>query len=636
MSDMLRVTGMFSGMDTDSTVKKLVAKEQADISQAEQDKIFLEWQREDYREVSNSLRTFQSSFLDVLSPETNIRSTTAFDMFSGTAKSGGVETSAVSIKTTAKSVKGSFTINSVNKLATKDLYESSVEVKGDINTGIMNSIANINTAIDADNTLSFTFDGTTKIIELDQNDYASYDAFATDVSLKLQAEFTNVEIFAEVVNGNSLEFNIYEQDTTKQNIIDGVANEEVGHSLTINSDNDNLLTQMNIKAGTSNTVNMSGTLADVFNKSDDTELTINGVDFTFTTDTKISDVINEINSSAANVILRYDTMTDKFALESSLVGSDNTITITDTDTLLEDFKLQGGFETHTAASNAEFTVNNVLTTRSSNTFEINGTEVTLNSIPSGEIDVTVESDTKNVKDLIINFVSAYNELIEGIDKKTSEVKNYNFTPLTVKQKDEMTESEIETWETQARLGTLSNDNTLNRLTSELRNALYSSVEGLGISLYDIGIQTSNNYTERGKLTVNMTKLESALEDRPNEVIALFTQESDTDYTDFSDRQTRRSENGLAERLSDIIKDNIRVTRDDNGQKGYLINKAGSDTGIDTSSYLAKKIIAMDDKIDDLLDMLTYQETKFYNQFAAMESALAEMESQGAWLSSQLG
>lgn len=51
--------------------------------------------------------------------------------------------------------------------------------------------------------------------------------------------------------------------------------------------------------------------------------------------------------------------------------------------------------------------------------------------------------------------------------------------------------------------------------------MYESVEGLGISLYDIGIQSSTNYKEAGKLVINEGKLEKALKERPSEVVELL-------------------------------------------------------------------------------------------------------------------
>jgi len=200
----------------------------------------------------------------------------------------------------------------------------------------------------------------------------------------------------------------------------------------------------------------------------------------------------------------------------------------------------------------------------------------------------------------------------------------------------MTDDDIEAWEVQARKGTLRSDPVLDKLTSSLRRAFYESTEGLGISLHEIGIQSSVNYLEQGKLVIDEEKLEAALNERPNEVIQLFTQSSDTSYTDFSNKSTRYNESGISDRISDILKDHIRITRDDNDRKGYLIEKAGLETGVDATSDMAKKIQAMDDKIADLLEMLGEKEDNYYQEFARMESMMSSYSSQSEWLASQFG
>jgi flagellar hook-associated protein 2 len=567
-------------MDTDSTVKKLIEIEQFKVDRKKQDKQFLEWQQEDYREIGNLLRGFQDEYLDFLSPVKIIRSAESFNMFTGSASISGVSSSAVSIATTSNSLVSTFTIDSVAQMATKDIIKSGSEVLGNITGTSMGTIGDINAQIDISSGITFTLDGVTKTIDLDTSDYLDYNALVTDLNNKLESEFTNVDITAELTGGglDQLEFKIYEN---------GTLNEEPGHSLVIEDLNTDLLSNLGITGGSSNTVNLEGTLADVFGTSGDSDLTINGVDFTFTDTTTVADVINTVNASSAGVTLAYDNFTDKFTLSSTTEGTDSTISITDTSLLFADFKLDGGSEDHTAAVNAEFTVNGVATTRSSNSFEINGTSVTINEIPSGSVEIEVSTDTTDVKELIVSFVESYNELISKINEKTGEKRDYDYAPLTDAQKEELSDDEIENWQEQARKGTLENDTTINRITTEMRNALTEAISDVGVSLYEIGIQTSSNYKDSGKLTIDETKLDAALKEKPNEVIKLFTAESDTAYTDYDNRSTRYAENGLASRLHDVIQNNIRTSIDSYGSKGYLIEKAGSND-LDTSSVLYKK------------------------------------------------
>lgn len=632
MSDMLRITGMVSGMDTDATVKKLIEAEQVKVDRVEQEKQFLEWQKEDYREIANILRGFQDEYFDLINSDTNMRSATTFNMFSGAATIDGVESSAVSIVTSGLSTVDSFTIKDVTALATKDTYKSSSEVLTNIISEAMGDITTVGAS-----EMSFTLDGVTKTINLDGG-YGDYADFTTDISTKLQEAFQNVDIIVNE-SGGKLEFNVF-KNGTEDILVDpytpGTGIPEDGHTLVVNTAN----VTLGLTAGQSNAVNTAKTLFEVFKIEGASEMTINGVDFSFEDDTKISDMMSEINSSSAGVTISYDNFSDTFSLESNAVGSDDTIDFKNTEGVNNPGILESKFKLdaagYTAATNAEFTVNDVVTTRSSNTFEINGSSVTLNEIPTGTITVGVTADTTAVKDLIVKFVDSYNELIEKVNDLIDTRKNYDYKPLTAEQKEGMTDDDIEKWDIEARKGTLQGDSALSSLTSSLRSVFYESIDGVGISMYEIGITTSSDYSAKGKLIIDEDKLDKALTERPNEIIELFTKESEIAYSSFTDKATRNSENGLSARIFDVLQDNIRITRDTNGSRGYLIDKAGVETGIDTTSEMAKKILDMDDKINDLLIMLGEKEDNYYLEFGRMESAMATLSSQSDFLASQFG
>ncbi len=88
-------------------------------------------------------------------------------------------------------------------------------------------------------------------------------------------------------------------------------------------------------------------------------------------------------------------------------------------------------------------------------------------------------------------------------------------------------------------------------------------------------------------------------------------------------------------LHDIIQDNIRLTRDTAGEKGFLIERAGSpDLSIDVSSDLALKIIDYETRVGDLLESMANQEEAYYLKFARMESALTSLYAQSDWMASQ--
>jgi len=65
MSSDLRISGLASGMDTESIIKQLMQAQRVPVTQLEQDKQVLEWKQEDYREINTTLRSFRDTVFDM-------------------------------------------------------------------------------------------------------------------------------------------------------------------------------------------------------------------------------------------------------------------------------------------------------------------------------------------------------------------------------------------------------------------------------------------------------------------------------------------------------------------------------------------------------------------------------------------
>ncbi len=352
----------------------------------------------------------------------------------------------------------------------------------------------------------------------------------------------------------------------------------------------------------------------------------------------LSDVMNAINNSNAGVKMSYDSLTDKFSLESKTQGATSTIALTDSSSgLLKSMGVLDG--TYTQGTDAEFTLDGVSgMKRSSNEFTIDGVTYSLKGLSADAVNINVEGDIDAVINNIKGFVSKYNELLDTINGKLSEKKDRSYTPLVDEEKDAMSDDEVKKWEDKAKSGILSNDSILSNVVNNMRRALYDKVEGVDLSLYDIGISTGL-YQDRGKLIIDETKLKDALNNNYNKVVKLFTNESQYSYSqsldDSEKRATRYSESGLAQRLFDIMQDNIRTTRNSNGQKGILLEKAGYiGDGSEYTNLIAKEIDTKDSLIDTLVNKMMDKEEWYYSRFSIMESALSDMQSQSSWLSSQ--
>jgi flagellar hook-associated protein 2 len=198
----------------------------------------------------------------------------------------------------------------------------------------------------------------------------------------------------------------------------------------------------------------------------------------------------------------------------------------------------------------------------------------------------------------------------------------------------MKDKDIENWEKQAQQGLLYNDDLLGRITSSMRNMLYVPVElsnGTKLSLYEIGITTSNDYRDGGKLNIDENKLRTALETRGEDIAELFTKSSDISYKPGLTDNQRIASEGIAERMNDIINNAI-------GTSGSITKRAGmrGDTMLEMSSTMYRTIRDQNDRIADMLIYLQEKETNYYQMFSRMEQAVTASNNQMAYLSAQLG
>jgi flagellar hook-associated protein 2 len=283
--------------------------------------------------------------------------------------------------------------------------------------------------------------------------------------------------------------------------------------------------------------------------------------------------------------------------------------------------------------------------KSFNDFTLDGVSYTLNEV--SEVKIKLTSNPQNTFDKVKAFVDKYNEIIDKISTKLFEKKQYDYKPLTDEQKKDMKEDEIKIWEAKVKEGLLANDSTLSNMLYSIRSAFYESVRdssgnGIGVSLTDIGIKTSSDVGERGKLTIDETKLKAAIQNNGDKVMQLFTKTS-TSVPSYSpnlnsvDREKRYKELGVFQRISDILQDNLRTIRDNTNKKGILLEKAGIKGDFsEFSNLLTEDILRKDKVIKEMTSKLADKENRYYLKFSKLETAMQQLNNQSSWLTSQLG
>ena len=280
-------------------------------------------------------------------------------------------------------------------------------------------------------------------------------------------------------------------------------------------------------------------------------------------------------------------------------------------------------------TNAQITVNGVTLESASNAFSIDGTtfgiedvkEFTEDDIAAGnaeEITVNVSKDNSKIKDTIKGFVEAYNSLLDTINEQlsTSRPKSEGdyYDPLTEEQEDEMEQEEIDKWNEQAKKGLLYHDSTLSKVFTSLRTAINASVGGMTIQA--LGIDTSDDYTEYGKLEIkDESVLDAAIEQYGEEIAAFFTD----------------TEKGLGASLNKAVNAAVDTSVNSNGYpKGLLTSLAGvENTRSETKNLLYSQISSIQTIIDRLNDRYETQQERLWKQYTTLETYIATMNNQSS-------
>lgn len=619
-----RITGIASGIDTDAIVEDLMEVERTKLNKLYQKQQLAEWRQEAYRDISSALKVFSDKYFNILESDTCMLSQSLYKSYATASSNESV----VKVTAGTDAEAGSHTIT-VSNLATSAVYKS--------NTGISKDISASNAA-----------------------DYAS--ASGKDFILELDGEEFNISITSEITSVDDLQALIDDtvgsgkvsvaEDSEGILTISAAASSGVA-SVTISDGTDSALSALGFSAGSnlSNRISTSDSLEEISEKIDtpfefDSEgkvrLSINGVDFEFDQTDSLGDVMSEINSSDAGVTMKYSSSSDTLTITSNNTGAGNRINLSETGSSF--LESMGILSNYTAGEDAVIYLDGEKVTRSSNSVKIEGVTYELLAETSDPVSVSVSLDTDSIYETIESFVNDYNTLIDTINDTISEEYDSDYPPLTSEQKEEMSEDEIENWEEKAKTGLLENDSILENLLSDMRTALYSSVSGVSDTLYKIGITTSSDYSDKGKLEIDEETLREAIESDPDGVMKLFSQESET-YSGTTaarklngeERDVRSSEEGIAYKLYDIIQDNISTYRDSAGNKGLLLEKAGAEG--DTTEYdntIYDELDELEDDIDEMIEKLNEKEEYYYERFSTMETYINNMNTQLSALQSMLG
>ena len=278
------------------------------------------------------------------------------------------------------------------------------------------------------------------------------------------------------------------------------------------------------------------------------------------------------------------------------------------------------------ATDASFVLDGAEMTESSNNFTVNGITFNLSKTTESKdtpgtfesIQVTVGKDSDSTYELVKEALTEYNKLIEEMNKLYTADSARGYDPLTDEQKEAMTEDEIKNWEDKIKSSLLRRDNTLGSLLSGMRTALASSYTdeetGKTFSLSSFGIVTGN-YTENGKLHI-------------------YGDEDDATYATYGDRLKKALEEDPDQVMNTLtsIFGKLYETMTEKCAKTEVSSALTFYNDKQYNSLLKD----YEDDLDTMEDRIKEMEDKYYKQFTAMETALSKLQSQQNSLASLLG
>ena len=366
---------------------------------------------------------------------------------------------------------------------------------------------------------------------------------------------------------------------------------------------------------------------------------VNGKDITLSTDDTLSQAFNTINTSGAGVTVSYSSLTNTVSMKSNTTGASTTVTYDDKGSNFFSTLLNGTppDSNIVQGKDAVFTLDGTQLSRSTNSFTIDGVTYAINQAVTSEqkADISFTQNISGAVTGITNFVNAYNTLLGSIETQLATKPDSNYPPLTDSQKSSMSDSDIEKWNEKAQSGLLFGDDALTNIVDTMRNMLYQPVttsDGSTITLYQIGITTTGDITKGGQLQIDTAKLTQALQNNSAAVGDLFTKQSSTYYhLDMDGQSQRKTEEGVAYRLQDIIND--ATSTGVYPYVGSLIAIAGTSGDTSTSYSINRQLKAIDEQIDEYTQAMTDKKNALYSQFTTLETYMSQMNMQSSMISS---
>lgn len=276
-------------------------------------------------------------------------------------------------------------------------------------------------------------------------------------------------------------------------------------------------------------------------------------------------------------------------------------------------------------TDAKIKLNGVEYTSSSNSFSINGLNLTVQGVTGDGDDkavtITTNTDTQGIYDKVKDFLTQYNSLINEMTSLFNAPTAKGYEPLSDEEKKAMSEKEVEQWEQKIKDSLLRRDESLESVLSAMTSSMSQGVEIDGKKYYlsSFGINTMS-YLNAPANQQNAYHIDGDPDDatsagKPDKLMAAINSDPDA-VVGFMQK--------MAENLYNAIDEKMKSTSLRSAYTVYNDKEMASEYS-DYTSIIKK-----------WEERLQRQEDYYYKKFAAMESALSKINSQAGAFGNMLG
>ncbi len=656
MSDLLRMTGMYSGMDTEAIIQQMLKAKAQKVTNLKNDQKKLEWKQTLWQDLNKRIYKLYTGTLSNMRLEGSYakKKTKVSDPTKATitASEGAVNGSqSLEVKKLAKS--GYLTGATVSKqvdgyipIYNKDTASAPSDGSNELLASL--GVGKGTLTVDAGGTqFNVTVDGTERISDFVTKFNNEAQSAGAQITMSYSEGKITVDGPTSGAGDGSFGFEMssspIESGFTKtilqglglSNVCakgDNASGKVTGEAITRKG---LIYEEGNFKADSK----LSEITKDLVGRrlfltvGEGKDAKITTIDIT--SDMTISDFTRKLQEGGVNA--SFDEKNQRFFISSSGTGKAN------------EFKLEGDKGAHDAllnlgldmgddqqeelvypngskatrikAQDGEIILNGATFTSDTNTFTVNGLSITANALTEEAISITTETDYDGIYDMIKDFVAEYNDIMNEMTKLYGADSSRKFTMLSDEEKEAMSEDEVEKWEGTIKDSLLRRDKDLNNVMQCMIGAINKGYDIGGKTLYlvNFGIGTAGYFesekaernalhifgdSDDDKFSEKDNDLKAALAEDPEQVISLFTEMSKEMYTSL-----RKTMDGTDYRSVYKVYDDKRMK-------------------IEYDDY-TKKIKEAEKK-------LNAYEDKWYKKFSAMEVALSKLQSSQNSLASMLG